>query len=128
MTGKYNLVVVGGGISGSIAAIAAARMGVDTLLIEQYGFGRVFDSKWCRSYDDFYAGDEQVVQGITGEMIDRLVKKGKSPGHIFDTTGYTYSVTPFDAEAMKHELEIMLLEAGGKILIPYNAGCCHYSG
>ena len=35
MTGKYNLVVVGGGISGSIAAIAAARMGVDTLLIEQ---------------------------------------------------------------------------------------------
>ena len=117
MTGKYDLVVVGGGISGSIAAIAAARMGVDTLLIEQYGFlGGSLTANGVGPMMTFHAGDEQVVQGITGEMIDRLVKKGKSPGHIFDTTGYTYSVTPFDAEAMKHELEIMLLEAGGKIL------------
>lgn len=117
MTGKYDLVVVGGGISGSIAAIAAARMGVDTLLIEQYGFlGGSLTANGVGPMMTFHAGDEQVVQGITGEMIDRLVKKGKSPGHIFDTTGYTYSVTPFDAEAMKHELEITLLEAGGKIL------------
>ena len=45
-----------------------------------------------------------------------MVAKGKSPGHVFDTTGYTYSVTPFDAEGMKHELEIMLLESGGHVL------------
>jgi hypothetical protein len=64
----------------------------------------------------FHAGDTQVIQGITGELIDRLVAKGKSPGHIPDTTGYTYSVTPFDAEGMKHELELMSLEAGVELL------------
>lgn len=33
-----------------------------------------------------------------------------------DTTGYTYTVTPFNAGAMKYELENMVLEAGGNIL------------
>ncbi len=64
----------------------------------------------------FHAGDEQVVKGTTGELIDRLVKKKLSPGHIFDTTGFTYTVTPFDVEGMKRELELMLTEADGEML------------
>jgi len=64
----------------------------------------------------FHAGEKLVVQGITNELIENMKKKGKSPGHIFDTTGYTYTVTPFDAEGMKHELEIMLIESGGDVL------------
>lgn len=113
----YDSIVVGGGISGTMAAIAAARNGARTLIIEQCGFlGGMLTTAGVGPMMTFHAGDTQVIQGITGELIDRLVAKGKSPGHIPDTTGYTYSVTPFDAEGMKHELELMALESGVEIL------------
>lgn len=116
-TEKFDVIVVGGGISGTIAAIAAARCGVATLIVEQYGFlGGMLTAAGVGPMMTFHAGEKQVIQGITGELIERLVAKGKSPGHIFDTTGFTYTVTPFDAEAMKAELETMLLESGGSVL------------
>lgn len=64
----------------------------------------------------FHVKDKQIIKGITGELIERLQAKGKSVGHILDSTNYTYSVTPFDSEAMKYELETMLLESHGQIL------------
>jgi len=113
----YDVIVVGGGISGSIAAIAASRCGSKTLLIEQHGFlGGTLTACGVGPMMTFHVGNKQVVQGITGEVIERLKMKGKSPGHIFDTTGTTYTVTPFDTEAMKCELENMLIESGGEIL------------
>lgn len=113
----YDVLVVGGGISGTMAAIAASRNHAKTLLIEQYGFlGGMLTTAGVGPMMTFHAGDQQIIQGITGELIDRLVAKGKSPGHIPDTTGYTYSVTPFDAEGMKHELELMALESGVELL------------
>ena len=118
-----DILVVGGGISGSCAAISAARAGCDVLLVERYGnLGGTLTSNGTGPMMTFHAGDRQVVRGITGELIDRLQKKGKSPGHLFDTTCYTYTVTPFDAEAMKRELETMLLESGGRIL--YHSFVC----
>lgn len=118
-----DILVIGGGISGSCAAISAARAGADVLLVERYGcLGGTLTSNGTGPMMTFHAGDRQVVKGITGELIDRLQKKGKSPGHLFDTTCYTYTVTPFDAEAMKAELETMLLESGGRIL--YHSFVC----
>ena len=106
---QYDIIVVGGGISGAIASIAAARLGSKVLIVEQRAcLGGMLTTSGVGPMMTFHAGEKQVIQGITGELIDRLVAKGKSPGHIFDTTGYTYSVTPFDAEAMKFELEKML--------------------
>lgn len=114
---QFEVVVVGGGIAGAVAAIASARCGARTLLIEQYGFmGGMLTAAGVGPMMTFHAGNTQVVQGITGELIDRLKARGKSPGHIFDTTGYTYTVTPFDAEGMKHELDMMLMESGGELL------------
>lgn len=119
----YDIIVVGGGISGCTAAISAARLGMKVLLIERYGFlGGTLTANGTGPMMTFHAGDKQVIKGITGEIIDRLLKKGKSPGHIFDTTCYTYTVTPFDAEALKTELESMLMEAGGEIL--YHSFLC----
>lgn len=113
----WDVVVVGGGISGAVAAIAAARCGLNTLIIEQYGFlGGMLTAGGVGPMMSFHAGEKLVVQGITNEIIERMIKKNKSPGHVFDTTGYTYTVTPFDAEGMKHELEVMLLESGGQVL------------
>jgi len=113
----YDIIIVGGGISGTIAAISASRKGAKTLVVEKNGFlGGMLTAGGVGPMMTFHAGHKQVIKGITEELINRLVTKGKSPGHITDTTKYTYSVTPFDAESMKHEMEIMLLENGGNIL------------
>ena len=64
----------------------------------------------------FHAGEKQVIRGLAQEMIERMVVKGFSPGHITDSTGYTYTVTPFSAEGMKITLEDMMLEAGVTLL------------
>lgn len=113
----YEVIVSGGGVSGAIAAIAAARAGARTLIIEANGFlGGTLTAAGVGPMMTFHAGKKQAIQGITDELIQRLRRMGKSPGHIEDATNYTYSVTPFDAEAMKHELETMLMEAGGDIL------------
>ena len=100
-----------------MAAVSAARTGASVLLIEQYGYlGGMLTASGVGPMMTFHAGDAQVIQGVTGELIDRLKEQGLSTGHIFDTTGYTYSVTPFDMEGMKMELEAMVLEAGAEIL------------
>lgn len=114
---SYDVIIIGGGVSGSIAGIAASRQGAKVLVIESAGFlGGSLTSAGVGPMMTFHAGNKQVIRGITDELIQRLKKAGKSPGHIPDSTMYTYSVTPFDAEAMKYELESMLLESDGDIL------------
>ncbi|NLA99280.1 MAG: FAD-dependent oxidoreductase, partial [Spirochaetales bacterium] len=102
----YDLVVVGGGIAGSMAAVAAGREGLRVLLIEEEGYlGGSLTACGTGPMMTFHAGDKQVVRGLVDEMIQRLVQKGLSVGHIIDSTGYTYTVTPFDSEGMNRELE-----------------------
>ena len=113
----FDMIVVGGGISGAVAAISAGRGGARVLLIDNNGYlGGTLTACGVGPMMTFHAGETQVVQGITDEVIRRLVKKGLSPGHIFDTTGYTYTVTPFDNEGLKLELEEMARECGVEIL------------
>lgn len=114
----HDIVVVGGGVSGCVAAIAAARLGVDVLLVEEHGFlGGSLTAMGVGPMMSFHnPAGEQVVRGIPDELIQRLVAKGGSLGHIVDSTTYCSTVTPFDSEALKIELETMLHEAGGTIL------------
>lgn len=114
---SHDVIIVGGGISGAIAGIAAARENVETLIIEQNGYlGGMLTGAGVGPMMTFHSGDIQVIRGITGELIQRLQSRGLSTGHIKDTTGYTYSLTPFDMEGMKAELENMFLEAGGNLI------------
>jgi len=114
---QYDVVVMGGGIAGAMAAIASSKTGAKTLIVESHGFlGGTLTANGVGPMMTFHAGEKQVIQGFTGDLIERLKRLGKSSGHIFDTVGFTYSVTPFDAEAMKHELELMVTEASGDIL------------
>lgn len=117
MQTTFDVIVVGGGIAGTLAAISASRMGSNVLLIEETGcLGGSLTTCGTGPMMTFHAGTTQVIKGITDELIQRLVKKKLSPGHIPDSTGYTYTVTPFDAEGMKHELELMAQEASVTIL------------
>ncbi|MDR1971227.1 MAG: FAD-dependent oxidoreductase [Treponema sp.] len=114
---KYDVIVIGGGPAGAMAAIAAGRNGAKTLLVEQYGYlGGMLTAGGVGPQMTYHAGTTQVVDGIPGEFIRRMVREGFSPGHLEDFAGYTYSVTPFDAEGMKLVLENMALEAGAELL------------
>lgn len=113
----YDVIVVGGGVSGVVAAIASARNKAKTLLIERYGFcGGALTNSGVGPMMTFHAGTEQVVKGIPDEIIERMKKEGASVGHILDTIGYASSVTPFDAEQLKHVLDEMLEECGCDVL------------
>jgi len=116
--GEYDVVVVGGGVSGCHAALASARLGVKTLLIEQFGFlGGSLTAMGVGPMMTFHnRAGKQLVFGSPQEMVDRLVKRGASPGHIVDSTGYCSTLTPFDAESLKVVLEEMLTEASADIL------------
>ena len=120
----YDVVVVGGGPAGSVAAIAAARHGAHVLLVEQYGYlGGMLTAGGVGPQMTYHAGDTQVVRGIAQEIVDRMVEAGMSPGHMTDFVGYASSVTPFDAEGLKVVLEQMALEAGVELL--YRLGVLH---
>lgn len=113
----YDVIIVGGGVSGAVAGIACARQGVKTLIVEKMGFlGGMLTAGGVGPMMTFHAGDVQVVRGIADEVVENLKAIGGSPGHIVDTTGYTYTVTPFDAELLKHVLENMYIDAGGEVL------------
>lgn len=113
----WDVVVLGGGVSGCMAAFAAAKGGASTLLIEKYGFlGGSLTNAGVGPMMTFHAGKRQVVTGLPQEMVDRLCAKNASTGHIEDTTGYASSVTPFDAEEMKLTLDEMARDYGVDLL------------
>ena len=114
---EYDVVVAGGGVAGVMAAVASSRHGARTLLVEETGLlGGSLTTCGTGPMMTFHAGDEQVIKGLGEELVARLKAKNLSPGHTVDSTGYTYTVTPFDTEGMKRELELMLLESGAKVL------------
>lgn len=114
---QADIVVMGCGIAGSMAAAAAARMGRHVLAIDEAGYpGGALTAMGTGPMMTFHAGQEQVIRGLPQELIDRLMAAGDSPGHCVDSTGYTYTVTPFSAEGMKLALEQMMLEAGVTLL------------
>lgn len=114
---NYDVVIVGGGVSGAVAGIACARQGAKTLIVEKMGFlGGMLTAGGVGPMMTFHAGDVQVIRGIADEAIENLKAMGASPGHIIDSVGYTYTVTPFDSELLKHVLERMYTDAGGEVL------------
>ena len=114
---RYDVVVAGGGIAGTLAAVAASRHGAKVLIVEETGFlGGCLTTCGTGPMMTFHAGDKQVIKGLGDELIERLKAKKLSPGHTVDSTGYTYTVTPFDAEGMKRELELMAIESGAELL------------
>lgn len=116
MTGRYDVIVAGGGPAGTVAAIAAARAGAKTALIERYGFlGGALTAAMVAPIMGFHAGDLQVVRGIPQEIVERLQRLGLSPGHVPDPIDFCYTVTPFDYEGLKRVLLELAVEAGADV-------------
>lgn len=54
-----------------------ARLGADTLLVERYGFlGGMATAGLVNSFMTYFAGDEQIIEGVFQELLDRLSAKG----------------------------------------------------
>lgn len=119
-----DVLVVGGGPGGIAAAIASARNGAETTLVERYGFlggnltaGLVGPCMTSYSLD----GETQLIKGVFEEMVERMVEfggarhprelPGGSPHAGFITYGH-HRVTPFDPETAKFVALDMVREAG----------------
>jgi hypothetical protein len=113
-----DVLVVGGGNAGCAAAIAAARRGARTLLVERYGFlGGTATAAMVGPWMTFHSGEDRIVGGIAQEIVERLMRKGASPGHLHDSSDYVATITPFDPEAHKALLFEMMREAGVSLLL-----------
>jgi glycine/D-amino acid oxidase-like deaminating enzyme len=113
-----DVLVVGGGNAGCAAALAAARCGARTTLVERYGFlGGTATAAMVGPWMTFHSGSERIVGGIAQEIVERLVARGASPGHIHDASDYVATITPFDPEVHKALLFELMREAGVHLLL-----------
>jgi hypothetical protein len=123
----FDVVVAGGGTSGVVAAIAAARLGAKTALVEAKGYPGGTVTEGGTALHSFYnlwkafpgVPKRQVVRGIPQEIIDRLLKAGGCSGHAEMIEGYTYDsvCTCIDPEVYKLVAFEMLVEAGVRVFV-----------
>jgi len=119
---KFDVVVAGAGTAGVVAAIAAARQGAKTALIEAKGYPGGIVTEGGTALHSFYnlwkafpgVKKRQVVRGIPQEIIDRLSKVGGTSGHAEMSKGYDFDsvCTAIDTELYKLVTFEMLADAG----------------
>jgi hypothetical protein len=121
---QYDVIVCGGGTAGIMAAVASARSGAITLLIERDGYlGGT--ATYGLPMLGFFSGDgDKVVGGLAQEIVDRMISLGGCMGHARGGTwktltgqyNYEFSLTPYDPEVLKIVAQEMALESGVTIL------------
>ncbi len=104
---ETDVLVVGGGASGVVAAVAAARQGKKVLLCEAGGcFGGVGTSGMVPNYAPFWDGENMLCSGI-GLEIRKNVSRHVPLEQYW---------TPVDHEELKREYDRILEEVGVKFV------------
>jgi len=119
---RFDVVVAGAGTAGVVAALAAAREGARTAVVEVKGYPGGTATEGGTALHSFYnlwkafpnAAKRQVVRGIPQEIVERLAKVGGTSGHAEMVKGYDYDsvCTAIDTELYKLVTFEMLAEAG----------------
>lgn len=118
--GEYDVVVIGGGPAGIMAATAASRAGRSTLLIERYGFlggaGTMGGlSTFCGLHARVHGEDVRVIRGYTDELLERLERiDGLSAPHL--SVDDRIMAQAFDISAYKIVADELVLSAGATLL------------
>jgi glycine/D-amino acid oxidase-like deaminating enzyme len=113
-----DVLVVGSGSAGSTAAIAAARTGARTLLVERFGFLGGISTAVLDTFYAFYTPGSRpakVVAGIPDEIVAALAARRAAferPNTYGAGTGITY-----DPEVLKHVWETTVAAAGAQVLL-----------
>ncbi len=127
--GEYDIVVLGGGPAGIAAAVAAARAGRRTLLIERYGFlggmGTAAGvTNFCGLHANVHGEMHRVVQGVASDLLARIDRLGglNAPhlilGKIFaqayDTAAYKIAA---DDLLVAHKVDILFHALGAGVVM-----------
>jgi hypothetical protein len=127
--GEYEVVVLGGGPAGIAAAVAAARAGRRTLLIERYGFlggmGTAAGvTNFCGLHANVHGEMRRVVQGVASDLlarIDRLgglnaphLVLGKILAQAYDTAAYKIAA---DDLLAAHKVDILFHALGAGVVM-----------
>lgn len=119
--GEYDVVVAGGGTSGVAAAIAAARAGAKTILVERLGAlgGQMnisgppgFAYAWL-----FNERGEQIIKGIIEETHARLLAEGHALPHIRPEFRGPFSFSYVDPDWWGLLIFEMMTESGVELLL-----------
>lgn len=126
---RTQVLVCGGGVAGVSAAIASARLGMDTILVEKSSMlggcatsGLVGPFMTCFDLKE----ERQIIRGIFEEVVTELERRGGAihPAKVGNGTDHaSYSVrghshvTPFDPEVLRSVLFDMTREAGVQLLL-----------
>jgi len=115
---ETDVLVVGGGPAGFAAAVAAARAGAKTTLVERYGY---FGGQWTgglvllviSSHAKENGQLVKVLGGVGDELLERLSR--------IDGAAINYAPDKFnpttDPEATKYMMDEMISEAGVKVFL-----------
>ena len=100
--GEYDVVIAGGGTSGVAAAIASARAGANTLLVERLGaLGGQLNISGPPGFayaHMFNQAGEQIIGGIINETHKRLLKEGHALPQIRPDFRGSYSFAYVDPD------------------------------
>ncbi|MGN9786030.1 FAD-dependent oxidoreductase [Nonomuraea sp. ZG12] len=118
--GEFDVVVVGGGPAGIMAAAAAARTGRSVILLERYGFlggagtaGGL--STFCGLHAKVYGEHRRVIRGLADELLDRLEKlDGLSKPHLTINDGI--QAQAFDISSYKIAADELVGGSGARLL------------
>jgi glycine/D-amino acid oxidase-like deaminating enzyme len=113
-----DVIVVGSGSAGATAAIAAARAGARTVLVERYGFLGGTSTQVLDTFYGFYTPGSvayKVVGGIPDDVVGLLKQRGAAferPNSYGAGTGVTY-----DPTQLRVVWEELAQQAGVQILL-----------
>ncbi len=113
---SVDVLVAGGGVSGSVAAIAAARAGANSWLVERNGvLGGVATAGLMANIGNLFLDGQgrQVIRGIPAEVIQRMVDRGAASA---EWASREVPGIVIDSEQLKILLGEMAQEAGVTVL------------
>lgn len=108
---QWDVIVVGGGPSGSTAAISAAREGAKTLLIEATGaLGGMGTSGLMNAWCPFTDGEKIIYKGLAEKV---LMESKKGTPHVPNSS---YDWQPINTEHLKRVYDDMVIGSGVSVL------------